>query len=99
MASELTFRDGRLEDVPRLAALLTQLGYPASGEAVGVRVERLRATDGARLVVAQCDGSVVGFASLHVAQTLEYDEPAARVSAGGSRSGSDGAPPTSATTL
>ena len=70
MASELTIRDGRLEDVPRLAALLTQLGYPSSAEAVGVRVERLRASDGARLV-AQCDGSVVGFASLHVSQTLE----------------------------
>jgi ribosomal protein S18 acetylase RimI-like enzyme len=81
VAGDLTIRDARTGDVPRLAELIEQLGYPASVDAVGARVERLSASGAARVVVAELDGDVVGLASVQISQTLEYDEPVARVSA------------------
>jgi GNAT superfamily N-acetyltransferase len=64
-----------------IAALLTQLGYPASAEAVVQRVERLVSSDADCLVVGDVDGDVVGFASVHISLSIEYDEPAAKLSA------------------
>jgi ribosomal protein S18 acetylase RimI-like enzyme len=42
---------------------------------------RLAASKSDRLVVAELDGEVVGLASLHVSLSVEYDEPAAKLSA------------------
>ena len=78
---ELTIRDARPDDAPRLAELVSQLGYPTSAAAVAARLERLRVRESDRVVVAESEGDVVGLASLHVSQPLEYDEPTARVSA------------------
>jgi GNAT superfamily N-acetyltransferase len=44
-------------------------------------MERLASSDADRVVVAQEDGAVVGLAVLHTSLTLEYDEPAAKLSA------------------
>jgi GNAT superfamily N-acetyltransferase len=57
------------------------LGYPTSAEAVTRRVERLRSSKADRIVVAELDGEVVGLASLHTSLAVEYDEPAAKLSA------------------
>ena len=77
----VTIRDARAEDAEALAALIGQLGYPTSAEAVGRRVARLNASDADRVVVAESDGEVVGLASLHESLSVEYDEPAAKLSA------------------
>jgi GNAT superfamily N-acetyltransferase len=61
--------------------LIGQLGYPTSVEAVARRVERLRSSNADRLVVAELDGEVVGLASLHTSLSVEYDAPAAKLSA------------------
>jgi GNAT superfamily N-acetyltransferase len=48
---------------------------------VARRVAKFTASDADRLVVAEDDGVVVGLASLHASLSLEYDEPAAKLSA------------------
>ncbi len=77
----LKIRDARPADAPQLAALVEQLGYPASADAVAQRLERFAASEADRLVVAEVNGAVVGLAALHVSLSVEYDEPAAKLSA------------------
>jgi GNAT superfamily N-acetyltransferase len=78
---DLTIRDACPGDAPTLAILIGQLGYPTSVEAVARRMERLRSSNADRLVVAELDGEVVGLASLHTSLSVEYDAPAAKLSA------------------
>jgi N-acetylglutamate synthase-like GNAT family acetyltransferase len=77
----LKIRDARLEDGRALARLVGQLGYPTSPEALARRVRRLTVSATDRLVVAELEGQIVGLASVHVSLALEYDEPAAKLSA------------------
>lgn len=77
----LTIRDARAEDGESLAPLLEQLGYPSPVEDLAVRVDRFANSASDRLVVAELGGRVVGLASVHVSLALEYDEPAAKLSA------------------
>jgi GNAT superfamily N-acetyltransferase len=65
-------------DAPALACLLGQLGYPADAGAVARRMARLGDD---RLIVAEADGGVVGFAQLHVSQAIESDGDAAKLAA------------------
>jgi GNAT superfamily N-acetyltransferase len=44
-------------------------------------VARLQTSDADRLVVADVRGKVVGLACLHTSLSVEYDEPAAKLSA------------------
>lgn len=78
---ELTIRDARPDDAQALPALIGQLGYPTSAEAVIRRVERLGASKADRLVVAELNGEIVGLASLHTSLSIGYDQPAAKLSA------------------
>lgn len=77
----LTIRDARPEDAQALARLIEQLGYPTSPEAVLRRLELLAASEADRLLVAELEGQAVGLASVHVSLSVEYDEPAAKLSA------------------
>lgn len=81
MSVDITIRDARPEDAEALAALIGQLGYPTSTKAVAGRLKQLLASDADRVVVAESGGEVVGLASLHTSLTVEYDEPAAKLSA------------------
>jgi N-acetylglutamate synthase-like GNAT family acetyltransferase len=74
-------RDARPEDAEALAALIGQLGYPTTAEAVARRLAQLQGSEVDRVVVAEADGEVVGLASLHTSLSVEYDEPAAKLSA------------------
>jgi GNAT superfamily N-acetyltransferase len=76
----LTIRDAEARDADAISTLLGQLGYPATGEALPARLERLQIV-GDRVVVADLDGAVVGLAQLHVSPTLEYERPAAKLAA------------------
>ena len=71
-------REAVTADAPALARLLGDLGYPVDGDAVVQRMERLGDD---RLVVAEIDGAVVGFAQLHVSPAIEYDGDAAKLAA------------------
>jgi ribosomal protein S18 acetylase RimI-like enzyme len=77
---EVTIRDARPSDAQALAALIGQLGYPASAEAVVRRLERLSSSGTDRVVVAALGGEAVGLACLHTSLSVAYDEPAAKVS-------------------
>jgi N-acetylglutamate synthase-like GNAT family acetyltransferase len=77
----MRIRDARPEDAEALAALIGQLGYPTTAEAVARRVAQLEASEADSIVVAEADGEVVGLASLHTSLSVEYDEPAAKLSA------------------
>jgi N-acetylglutamate synthase-like GNAT family acetyltransferase len=77
----VTIRDAARTDSAALVRLLEQLGYPAREDAVLRRLERIEASGADRLFVAELDGSVVGFAGLHVSPSLEDDRDAAKVSA------------------
>jgi ribosomal protein S18 acetylase RimI-like enzyme len=63
-------------DLPGLAVLLDQLGYPAGPAQIEGRVQRL---DGDLYVAA--DDGLVGLAALQVMHTLQHDAPAARLTA------------------
>ena len=78
---DLTIRDASAGDAQPLARLIGQLGYPAAANVLAERVSRLAASPADRLVVAELEGQVVGLASIHVSLALEYDEPAAKLSA------------------
>ena len=77
----MQIRDARPEDAAALARLVDQLGYPTSADAVAARLQRLEASPADRVLVAELDGEIVGAASVHYSLTLEYDEPAAKLSA------------------
>jgi len=76
----LTIRDARPADANGIARLLGQLGYPVEPHAVVARLERLVIV-GDRVVVAELEAQVVGLAHLHVAPSIEYEQPAAKLSA------------------
>lgn len=78
---EISIRDARLSDAQSLAALVGQLGYPTSGEAIVGRLKRLLSSEADRIVVAEVGGEVVGLACLHTSHSVAYDEPAAKLSA------------------
>jgi GNAT superfamily N-acetyltransferase len=73
-------RDAHDGDADAIASLLTQLDYPAEGDAVRERLPRLREA-GDKLLVAEQDGRIVGLAQVHVSPSLEYDAPAAKLAA------------------
>jgi GNAT superfamily N-acetyltransferase len=76
----LTIRDARPADSEEIAALLGELGYPATAQAVHSRLERLGIV-GDRVVVAASGEEVVGLAHLQVTPTIEHDRPAAKIGA------------------
>lgn len=78
---EVTIRDARPRDAEALAALMGQLGYPASADDVGRRLKRLSSSGTDRVVVAELGGEIVGLACLHTSLSVAYDEPAAKLSA------------------
>jgi GNAT superfamily N-acetyltransferase len=76
----LAIRDARPEDAEAIAGLLGQLDYPTEPGGVRSRLEALVIV-GDRVVVAELDEQVVGLAHLHVSPAIEYERPAAKLSA------------------
>jgi GNAT superfamily N-acetyltransferase len=70
-------RRAAADDLPGLATLLGELGYPASPEELERRVARL---DG-DVFVAASGGEPLGLAALQVLHVLQRDAPAARLTA------------------
>jgi GNAT superfamily N-acetyltransferase len=70
-------RRAELGDVPAIAALLAELGYPVADDALAARLGRL--PDTTSVLVAEEDEEVVGMAALDVRQGLEHEEPRGRI--------------------
>jgi GNAT superfamily N-acetyltransferase len=80
IGKSLEIRDARPEDVPALAALLAELGFPAPAAAVARRLDALRDAAEAVLVAAR-DGQVVGLLTAHVTPVLHRPRPVGRLTA------------------
>jgi GNAT superfamily N-acetyltransferase len=65
-------------DAARIAELFTDEGYPVTPSAVEVRLGRF-ADDASRVVVADAEGTVIGFVAFHVMPRFEHDDVAVRV--------------------
>ncbi|HLA17241.1 MAG TPA: GNAT family N-acetyltransferase [Candidatus Limnocylindrales bacterium] len=65
-------------DAARVAALLTDEGYPVGSSGIMGRLERF-ASDYSRVIVAEIDGEVLGFVALHVLPRFEHDDRIVRV--------------------
>lgn len=73
-------RDATLDDAPALAPLLRVLGYPADPPTIRERLRSLRAVGPAdRVLVAEVDGALQGFAALHATPTLHRGAPVGRI--------------------
>jgi GNAT superfamily N-acetyltransferase len=70
---DIQLREARPEDAAAVALLLDELGYPTNRKQAAERLERLTADPTTSLLVAEVDGEVAGFASLHVQNLLEAD--------------------------
>ena len=67
----VTIRPAAATDAPRLAELMTELGYPASAQAVRERLADWLSDPASRVLVAERGGRVVGCVSLHAIPYLE----------------------------
>ena len=75
-----TVREARDDDRAAILGLLAELGYPADAETVDRRLGRVGREPSVRMLVAEQDGRIVAFASLHVLHLIER-APLGRISA------------------
>ncbi len=73
----IVLRPAGPEDAPRIAALLSDEGYPAGPSDILVRLERFDPPSA--VVVASSDGEVLGFVAVHVMPRFEHGDWIARV--------------------
>ena len=77
--SPVLIRTASPADVPALAALATELGYPTTPEAMRERLDRILPRDDYATWVAERGGRVVGFAGAMHGLSYVYDPPYARL--------------------
>jgi GNAT superfamily N-acetyltransferase len=75
--TQIQLRPATADDAGRIAALLSDEGYPAGPSDVVARLGRFAAPS--EVVVAMLDGEVLGFVAVAVLPRFEHDEPIARV--------------------
>ncbi|HEX5828526.1 MAG TPA: GNAT family N-acetyltransferase [Candidatus Limnocylindrales bacterium] len=72
-AAQLTIRTAVDEDADRLAALLTDEGYPAGPSDIARRIARFGAP-GSHVLVAEQAGEVLGFVAFHLIPRFETED-------------------------
>jgi GNAT superfamily N-acetyltransferase len=77
-AAAVTIRPATATDAERLAALLTDEGYPAGGTDLAARIDRFSTPD-SHVLVAEASGEVIGFIAFHLIPRFETDERFARI--------------------
>ena len=80
VTGSVTVRTAQQQDVPAMANLLGQLGYPTDHEALLSRCHRLLVHPDAQHWVAEYQGQVCGLLSLHFIPQLALDGDFARIS-------------------
>jgi GNAT superfamily N-acetyltransferase len=66
-------------DLPDVARLMGELGYPASAEQVRDRLARVSGDEDYAAYVAEVDGAVAGFLGLQRGWAYEHERPYARI--------------------
>jgi|SRR5436305_5661950 len=74
----MTIRPATPADIPKLADLTTQLGYPTSPEEAGERLRDLASRPENAVLVAEVDGEAVGWIHVSALYSLEMD-PCAQI--------------------
>lgn len=69
-AAAVTLRPAAAADAERIAALLTDEGYPAGATDIAARLQTFSA-EGSHVVVADLDGEVLGFLAAHAFPRFE----------------------------
>jgi ribosomal protein S18 acetylase RimI-like enzyme len=77
-AATIIVRPAAAPDAERLAALLTDEGYPAGATDLAARIEVFSRPE-SRVLVAVAGGEVIGFVAFHVLPRFETDERFARI--------------------
>ena len=81
-ADDLLIRDATPADAPGLEPLLAELGYPAAAGTIEARRQALLAGDpSARILVAEREGRLLGFAVLHATPVLHRPTAVGRITA------------------
>lgn len=81
MISGVDIRRSMVEDAPRIAPLLGQLGYPTSPDVLATRMSRAGEADPSWVAVDDETMSVAGFAAGHLFTPLELDGPVSELTA------------------
>ncbi len=74
----LTIRPATTDDAEAIAALFTDEGYPAGPSDIVERLGRF-VSDQARVLVAEHEGTVLGFIALHAIPRFEHDDQIVRI--------------------
>ena len=74
----LTIRPATTDDADAIAAMFTDEGYPAGPTDVVERLGRF-ASDQSRVLVAEHEGTVLGFIALHAIPRFEHDDQIVRI--------------------
>jgi ribosomal protein S18 acetylase RimI-like enzyme len=72
-------RPARLEDADAVAPLLGELGYPADGEEVRLRLSRLLPRPDAGVLVAEEGNGPIAVAAYQLVEVLERSQPQCRI--------------------
>lgn len=76
--TSLSIRPATEEDAEAIAALFTDEGYPAGPSDIRERLSRF-ASDYSRVIVAEHEGALLGFAAFHALPRFEHDDRIVRV--------------------
>lgn len=74
----LTIRPAEASDAEAIATLFTDEGYPAGPSDIVERLSRF-ASEHSRVVIAEHEGTVLGFIALHALPRFEHDDRIVRV--------------------
>jgi ribosomal protein S18 acetylase RimI-like enzyme len=80
-ATSVSIRTAQRRDAADVAALLGELGYPATEAQAAERIERLVPDASTLLIVAEVDGEIAGFGALHLQNLIERDDVGTHVAA------------------
>lgn len=74
----IAIRPAHVADAERIAALLTEEGYPAGPSDIATRLGRFDGPDSA-VLVADLDGAPIGFIAVHRIPRFEHDDSVVRI--------------------
>jgi ribosomal protein S18 acetylase RimI-like enzyme len=77
-AAQIELRPARPGDEAAIATLFTDEGYPAGPSDILARLERF-GTPESRVIVAEHDGSILGFIAVHAMARFEHDDSIVRI--------------------
>lgn len=75
----IAIRDAKPDDAGDVAALLGDMGYPASPEEAVDHIRRFDDDPGSRLQLAEDAGRVIGLVATHIVPRLDRDELSCRI--------------------